>query len=389
MSLKSIVKRIYWSLIQTHFFDKFRTRLLHIQFYILEGKTTRTNSDLSILVLANEHIVNYISELAYSEKVKIKTYGTTTFHNIESTVANTKPDIVLADISGIFSEFFSKTSIIMPHIISTLDISAPWKTIYAKMKRIRKRNIRKIEKLPYTYEVTNEPHKLHYFYHKMYLPFISKRPPRISGFTSIVSAEEIFSNGGLLLVKSNGKYVSGILYYIVNGTIHSALLAYKNGIDGQAALYFLIQWAKKNKCTKIDYGTTPPFMNDGLYLYKRSWGMKINANPKRMIAIKFCNFEKAVQDFLYANPFVFTDFKVLSGLILLDKKDADPRSLYHKYCIPGLNNLLVFYPTKSGNTCQIPISEDTSASVCDAINSLVKLALEKNFTTQSIFPNED
>jgi len=384
MNAKSLIKRIGWRLIQTRFFDKFRTTISHTQFCLLEGKTKRTNSDLSILVFANENIVNYISNLAYSEKAQIKTCGDITFHKIDSIVGNTKPDIVLADIDEIFSEFFSKTSIIIPHVISTLDISAPWTTIYARMKRIRRRNVRKIEKLPYTYEVTSEPDKLYYFYHKMYLPFISKRPIKISGFTPIASAKEIFSKGGLLLVKSNGEYVSGILYHLVNGTLHCTLLAYDKGIEGQAALYFLIKWAKEKKYTKIDYGTTPPFMNDGLYLYKRSWGMKVNDNPKRMLAIRFCNFEKAVQDFLFDNPFVFTDFTGLSGLILLDTKDVDAHSLYRKFCIPGLDNLMVFYLAKGASACQMPVSEDTSAPALDAINSLVKLALEKNFATHLV-----
>jgi len=389
VNMKNLVKQATWRIYKTRYFDNVRTRIGHTKFFHLKGKTKRTNCDLSILLFARENVVNYISDLAYSEKPQIKSMGNATYNNIPSIIAGLKPDIVFADVHEVFSKFFSKTFLILPYVTSTLDISAPWETIYARMKRVRKRNIQEIHGLSYDYEITRMRDKFHLFYQEMYLPFILKRPAKLSGFTPIDPASEMFSRGGLILVKSKNRNVAGILYHFVNETLHCALMAYDDGLAGQAALYFLIKWAKEKGYKEIHYGTTPPFMNDGLYLYKRSWGMKVNNNPKRMLAIRFNNFERAVQDFLLDNPFIFRHSTSLIGLILLNTNNVNPSILYRKYYTRGLNKLLTLYPERDTRTRKMLNAGDSHVSVLEPVNSLIKLVYYKNFNMRLIDFSEE
>lgn len=389
MNMKNLVKQTAWLIYKTRYFDNVRTRIGHTKFFHLKGKTKRTNCDLSILLFAGENVVNYISDLAYLGKPQIETVGNTTYNRIPSIIADLKPDIVFADVHEVFSKFFSKTFLILPYVTSTLDISAPWETIYARMKRVRKRNIREVYKSSYDYEITRARDKFHSFYQEMYLPFILKRPAKLSGFTPLEPASEMFSRGGLVLVKLKNRNVAGILFHFVNETLHCALMAYDDGLAGQAALYFLIKWAKEKGHKEIHYGTTPPFLNDGLYLYKRSWGMKVNNNPKRMLAIRFNNFEKAVQDFLFNNPFIFRQSTSLIGLILLNTNNVNLGILHRKYYTRGLNKLLILHPAGDARKNKVLNAGDSHVPVLEPVTSLIKLVSQKNFNIRLIDFSEE
>lgn len=379
MNVKGIIKQIYWRAIQSRFFNRFRTRITHVGSFLVEGKT-RGNSNLSILVFADhKNVVLYMSKLAYSEEPQVTNLGTTTYHKIPSIIADRKPDIVFAEFNGVFSDFFSRTFLILPRVNFSLDISPPWETVIARMRRLRRRNIRKIEGLSYVYEVTRDSDKFGFFYENMYVPFVSKTPEDSARLTSRSVAKEWFLNGELTFVKLGDTYLSGILHHPDNGSMHCRLVAYEDGMACQAALYSVFKKAKQEGCTEVNYGETPPFMRDGLFLYKRSWGMKTKAKLDTSYAIKFCNFEKAVQDFLIDNPFIFTDFKSLVGLVLLSSNDVDFNSLYRKYYTPGIHKLVAIYPAIDKKAHDISASEDRAARGLGALDSLIELASEKKF----------
>jgi hypothetical protein len=377
------MKQIYWKAIQSRFFDTIRPRISHIGYYLLKGKARGTNYDLSILVFAGyENIVHYMSNLAYSEKPQITALGRVNYQRIPSIIVSINPDIVFAEFNEIFTDFFSKTFLILPRINFTLDISPPLETIIARMRRIRKRSIRKIEKFPYTFEVTRNLDKFNFFYHKIYAPFVSKTAREdFARSTPIAIAKEWFLKGELLFVKSNEEYLSGLLYHPENKSVHCRLISYTEGMAGQAALYYLIQRSKEKGYTKINYGETSPFMSDGLFLYKRSWGMKIKPKLKGspVLAIKLCNFEEAVQNFLASNPFIFTDFKGLIGLTLQNSDHIDINSVYRKFYTPGLQKLIILYPRKKRNTLHLSTFKTCPLPTLSPIDFLVKLVSKMDF----------
>lgn len=385
MNMKKLIKDIIWRIIRTPVFNGIRPRIVHTRSFLLKGKT-KGNLDMSILVFTNyENIANYVSDLAYSQERQVQDMGRVTYHELSSIVANTKPDMVFAELEAIFLDFFSKKEfLILPRINFSLDISSPLELIRERTMRVRRRNIQKIERFPYTYEVTNDLEKLNLFYNRIYLPLISETANSNFGRpTPMETAKEWFQKGELLLVKSDDKYVSGLLYHPENASMHCRMIAYTEGIAGQAALYHSIQNLKEKGYARINYGDTSPFMSDGLFFYKKSWGMEMKPRLKdcMIFGIKFCNFEETVQDFLRNNPFIFTDRGSLISLILSDSNDVDPASLCRKYYSPGLHKLMAFRPEKNRDTNRMLAPLDGSSPMLGAVNLITKLASKRDFAT--------
>lgn len=385
MNVKGVIDRILWRLMQSRLFDIIRPRISRTQTFLIEGKTAR-NLDLSIVVFANyKNIVHYVAKLAYSEEPQITPLGRVTHQDISSIIADKKPDMVFAEVDDVFKGFFSKTFLILPRVNFSLDISPPVETILARMKRVRRRNIHKIKKLDYTYEVTRSLDKLKYFYDEIYLPFTSEGTKTdIARLTSRETTNEWLQKGELLFVKTSDTYLAGLLYHPEDGTSHCRLIAYSEGAAGQAALFHLIQMAKEKGHVRINYGETSPFLNDGLFFYKKSWGMEMKPKIKnyKVLALRLGNFGEAVQDFLIDNPFIFTDFESLIGLVFLDSCNSNPDSLYSRYYTPGLHKLMILHPEKDNDAYQAMAGESCSTPKLNALDMIRQLAHEAGFETR-------
>jgi hypothetical protein len=191
----------------------------------------------------------------------------------------------------------------------------------------------------------------------MYLPYISKRHGKSAKLSNFFALYQVFRKGGVLLVKLDGEYVSGILYDIHGDKVNARVLGIYEGKDqylkegaGEATLYFLIKWSKRQGYKEINYGLCEPFMNDGLFTYKKSWGMKVK--PHKGISIRGLrvrNFSTSVMEFLAENPLVFIEPEGLSGLIFQNVGGTTEKTFPkpHHYYTLGLSRIVtVAYATK-------------------------------------------
>jgi len=392
---RTIISRIVWRAIQPRIFDKIRPKIYRANVFLLEGKTKRSNHDLSIMFSAKKEIIEYFSKLSYAEKPKIKYFEKHTFQNIPSIIGKTNPDVVFVEANESFSEFFfSNKFFILPSVNFTLDLSDPWDSIYARMNRSKRWMIHQVEKLGYTYETTKDFEKLKLFYYEMYLPYILKKHNKSAQVVSFAEFKRLFRGGGLLLVKLNGEYVSGLVYTLHNDEVYVPILAVNETCDhlkkgaGYAALYFLILFAKGEGYKKLDYGSWYPFLKDGLFLYKKAWGMSIRSKTwrdEKIYAIKFCNFNEGARDFLLDNPFIFTDAENLRGLVLLDSDIED----LHKIYVSGLTGLIVLCPTHNPPDQQftqlnkLSLKEDSSL-VSSSLGFFIKIASKEGYEAYHI-----
>ena len=365
VKLPEIVKCAILRVMRVRFVSDFLAKMCSIQVFLIRGNKKGTHSNLVTLFFGDEKLVYYFSKLVYSRYPTIRTLGEITYSNISSRIAGTKADIVLVHTHTIFSGFLSRKGfLILPIIRQTQDVSGSWDAFYARMSRGRRRDIRAIEKLGYTYETSREPKGLSFFYHKMYLPYILKRHRESAKPSTFDGLRKCLRNGGLLFVKLDGKYVSGLFYYMYKNQMHNICSGAYEGRDEyyakgavQAARYFLIHWSRQQGYKEIDHGHSDPFMKDGIFTYKKGWGMKVKLNDdiirSPVYALKPCNFGNAVREFLADNPFIFTDFKSLRGLVFLNSRsptEGKLKNLYRLYYTPGLSDLVVIsYSTNNAS----------------------------------------
>lgn len=116
-----------------------------------------------------------------------------------------------------------------------------------------------------------------------------------------------------------------------------------NDLSGQAALFFLIKWAKGNGIEYLDYGLCSPFLKDGLFAYKKEWGMSICSRPECFAsALKLFSVDEACLSFLQGNPFVVLDGGKLKVVAFLGYKPIaqEIQQILSDYLLSGLESVL-------------------------------------------------
>jgi hypothetical protein len=203
--------------------------------------------------------------------------------------------------------------------------------------------------------MTQDTAKLEYFYHHMYLPYIKERFDKLSFLSNFDGMLRLFKKGQLLLVRKEDDYVSGAMLvrsgrdnlFFHSLGIKEGNIEYLQKGAITALYYFSILWAKQNGYNWMDFGSCRSFLKDGVFNYKKHWGMeiKINNRSRNVIGLKVCNDCQAVRNFFKNNPFIYLDRGKLKGFIAFDKNQlltTEKIKLCSKnYSIPGLDCLTI------------------------------------------------
>lgn len=359
--LPSIIRKRVSSLVTCSLMTPLRTEILArinpLSIFLFTGNEKYSGANFKSLVISSRPMALYLASVIYAGNTQMKEIGQVSLRGTKLK-SNFFPevDMILAVTYRSFSQFLPTDGfIIIPkEVYFTLDLSDPLETIFGKLNRRRRRSIRTIKKLGYSYEVTHDKAKFNLFYYGMYCPHLIKRHHKLATPESFAYLRQLFKNGGLLLVKRNNRYISGILYCLKNETAWTPGMGifeehehdeYARRTAGDALLYFLIRWAKKQGYKKLDYGNSRPFLNDGVVRYKREWQMKVQTRGERVILAKLCNFGKGMRSFLANNPFIFFDRQHLNGCVLVDRQHpvtkGEVEHIFKQYYTHGMSSLVI------------------------------------------------
>ncbi len=188
----------------------------------------------------------------------------------------------------------------------------------------------------------------------MYLPYI---PRKFGESTELVGPRFMrlfFEAGLLLLVKKGAEAVSGSVITVGDRSVKAMVIGVKEGSEGHirkgalaACYYFTVLWAKGKGYRSVDFGECRPFFDDGLFYFKKRWGMRLERYRHRsnVFGMRVGSPTSAALDFLGANPFIIQGREGLEGRILTGS--AHPLSLeelktiLRSYLVPGLERLIV------------------------------------------------
>jgi len=351
------VETVFYSIKGALFFvSKFR-----LSVYLLQGREKWGGNSLTTLFLGDERGVLFFSDLLFSEEPVKESLGKVFVWKIKARLNLEIPgtDLIFIKMDGLLSRFLPRKGfIIIPEwILFMMDLSRPRQEVWNLSRNKNKtlgENLNKIKKQNYSYEMTRDPSKFEYFYHQMYLPHAWKRFGKVTVLTNFRDMEKAFKKGQLLLIKRGNEYVSGNILKIDHDTVFSVSLGIKEGkIEylkqgaSTACYYFTILWAKERGYRWVDFGHCRSFLKDGVFNYKKRWGMgiKLSTQLRTVFGMKVCNFHQGVKTFLEKNPFIFVEQEKLKGLILVDQNHPltleEAQSLVKTYSIPGLDCLIV------------------------------------------------
>jgi len=332
--------------------------------YLIEGKEKGSRENLRALILGKDRTLSYFSELIYSGEPSKEDLGKGMIWKPLSKIrtAQKKPDLILVEVDKFYASIFErqKFALLPQWIPFILDISMFLPKIMKMIKnRSLENNLRKMSRQNYSYELTQDADKFDLFYHHMYSPYAVMRYGKSSWVFSYRHMRNLLEKGKLLLVKKDDDYQAGALLLERGKSLFSHSIGVRDGNSQyveqgiQTALYyFTIIWAKERGYERIDFGYCRPFLQDGVFIYKKRWGMALENRNRSMnlgiFALKICRFSQSVRSFLAKNPFVFIERDKVRGLILAEQTHPltfqEVEFLMRVHYIRGIDSLVVSSP---------------------------------------------
>lgn len=326
-----------------------------------EGKEKWGGKKLTTVFLGDGGGMLYVSSLLYGQELVWENKGKDFIWRIKSRLNSdlARADLIFFKVDGFFSGFLSRHgfAVIPEWLLFMMDVSRPldevWKLSKSRNKSLRE-NLREMRRQNYSYEMTQDPLKLEYFYTQMYLPYISNRFEKLTINTSFHDMKRVFDKGRLFLIKKENDYVSGSIIRIDGDTV---IMPYLGVTEGRmeyvkagaltALYYFSILWAKERGYKWVDFGHCRSFLRDGLLNHKKHWGMEIRCSERLrdVIGMKVNHYDQGVGNVLEKNPFIFKDQKKLKGFIFTMEKEPvsleEIQSFVRSYSISGLYSLVI------------------------------------------------
>ncbi len=226
----------------------------------------------------------------------------------------THPAVIL-DMHTCLAPFFQDGLLTVPWVRQVLDLQVPMEDI---LPHIRER--KKIS--AFQAEISTRITDLRDFYEKVYIPYTLTRYPdaKIIDFASF-NEHRLYQDGELLTIKKDGIPVGGACavlagstwYWRINGLVDDRFL--REGAMA-AIYYFSILRAKERKARTMEFGSSRPFITDGVLSFKRKWRATIPpALGNRVVYLK--NLKK--------EGLIVWDEGSFKVLVFSEETAADPR----------------------------------------------------------------
>ncbi len=300
----------------------------------------------------------FLQKLLFTEEPSEREICRIPVWNLSKQVDSLSSDLTIIEASKYLTRKLPRRgSISLPfRVYHSLDVQREWKDLRGGFRETtRKNDLRRIRKYGYECTLSRSQEDLEMFYHTMYVPTTAARHGQLASIDPIETLYQYFRHGFLLLIKRDGRIVSGGLCSIQQKTVSIALSGVINSNrqlrrEGAVAAihYSLIRWANEEGYQTVNLGACWPFLNNGIFQYKRKWGatVAIPSREHKRIWIRIQRDTPAVRQYMKDNPCVVVGERgELQGLVVTDNLDSvttEVRARWQKrYATPGLHDLLV------------------------------------------------
>ncbi len=321
--------------------------------YLISGQLN--GAGVTILYVGRRNRLPYILKLAGLDNSEVRRGGRVYFGNIrkKAVYPAENADIALIETGNFFSNKAQKKGfLLIPEWVKFfLPVPDSVENFDRGIKKGLKNEIRKIRKYSYSYEINRDRDKLTYFYHRMHVPYISNRHAYLPYIHDFSLFKRILKRGVILFVKGNGEYVAGNVLLLRNRTVWAKWAGIidgspehlRRGVRG-ASDYFIIRWAIEKKFETIDFGLARAFFSDGVFCYKKKWGMVLShySLNSMFFGLKVCRESEGAKNFLEKNPFVFYRDGRIEGFVAVPKEYQNRKSLpdiQRHFMMPGITKL--------------------------------------------------
>ena len=320
--------------------------------WFLEGAERQSDAELRMLYIGNFLNKNYIAKLAFKPPFREKFLGRFWLLNPTSFrhKLSKKCDITITDVKKVPVNGVKKPWLFIPYWIAG-KINIDEVLMLAETRKKLKKDLKRIRKHQYTYEVVRGKDFFDDFYHHMYVPHIKNtfgNEARPHSLETILKGHE---NSDLLLVKDGQLSVAGEIYsYDTNGP-KVLCLGILNGDhryvkEGAicALYYFRLIYLKSKGYADIDLGLSRVFLSDGVLRFKKKWGMKMTSASDDGFLIHQLTLKDGTKSFLKNNPFIMHELDGFSCVCFFDENDnaaeKEKNNIIDSLALTGVKKLL-------------------------------------------------
>lgn len=343
-----------------HLWELSRSIRFHkVDAVVIEGSEKHSGAKLTCFYLGHYNNYAYMLGQIYADfSIREKT------SNISSVFSKKwvdkykdQVDLLFIDVELLYSKFFKNDKYLqIPYMVrQKLELPETWEEVLRKFRKsTREEDLRKIRKYGLSYKTTRDEKDFIDFYRKMYQPFVQKR----FGDAAIISPERKVirqcKKGELMHILRGEDVVAGVLLHHLEGRLANCYAGIPDGLDSEmyegafsAQYYYAILYGYESGCHEVDFLLSRPLLNDGVFQFKRKWGMLVEDSPvsKGDLLLKPLRFSEPVMNIFSHNFFITRDGNGLAGKILFKNHKMtrdDVNDLWNRYFTQGLTFLKIY-----------------------------------------------
>jgi len=268
-----------------------------------------------------------------------------------------RASLLLLDVELLYGKLLSTRSYLeIPQWIrQKYRVPETWQEVLGTFRKNTKRvDLRKVRKFGLSYRITREERDFEEFYHRMYVPYLTKR---FEGEVIIEPEWKVLRQcrkGEIMQILRDDQVVAAVLLHCLDGRLAYVWVGVPEDLDDDlyagafsGMYYFTIQYGFQQGCREVDFLGSRPLLNDGLFRYKRKWGTFVEDSPvpRGDILLKPLVFSEPVKSIFRHNYFIVRDGKSLAAKVLLGEGPGTSkqlRGLFDQYFTAGLTRLKIF-----------------------------------------------
>ena len=354
------LKQGMFSLCFSLFFQLTRLKAMLLQIilpvFLISGIEKNSGEQIRILFAGRKDFPFFLTDLLFRTEPQVKPVGQVCIWKIQS--LNRFPfniDTILVSCDRFYRRFLHGNDfLVFPHMVDmVLDCSQGLDQIIQNVSMDAKREIKKIQRQNFSYEITSNSEKVSMFYHDMYEPMVENRFRKTDMFIPDYLTIKFFLQMGfeLMLTVLDESYVCGSFFYHhkkvlevkYSGISQANLALYRKRVSA-ADQYFIILVALERKVPYLDYGGARPFYHDGLFYYKQKWGTSVQPYSlvPELFGLKICN-DTIMRPFLFKNPFIgLSPDDRFVAYVFVDKEtftEKEAMQVEKQYKKPGVDEI--------------------------------------------------
>ncbi len=328
-------------------------RGLRVELWLVDGEERSSGLPLSIACAVRGENKKFLLHTIFRGDVRQRSLGRFWLWQLARTppASAAECSLMVLELADPYLRFVRRRDwfVIPAWVIGTADLPRSATALH-KVNR----NLRRLRRHAFQYEVTRDPQQFDDFYYNMYLPYMFERhgpEPDLSTYEDLRAG---FQNCDLLLIKDQDRTIAGQLILYEPRGPHLWEMGVRDGnrdyvaggAVGSAVVHFSMEYLQGKGHTRVWLGWSRPFLRDGVLQFKRSWSQRIAANGNCHFALRILSHSPAARAFLCNNPFLFKDRGQFFGAVFVDGDRPLPaedlQQIDKDYFHDGMSRLLIY-----------------------------------------------